>query len=101
LTIELVWQSLKDQPLKYINFVHILDSSKNIIGQADYEQDSARRLVSKGTIWHDIIKIPDQKLKGAKEIGIGVYIPPDKFLIADHGSRDWNNYRLIFKLDQK
>jgi hypothetical protein len=101
LTIELVWESLQDQPLKYINFVHILDSSKNITGQADYEQDSAQRLVSKGTIWHDIIKIPNHKLNAAKEIGIGVYIPPDKFLIADHGLRDWNNYRLIFKLDQK
>ena len=101
LTIELVWQSLKDQPLKYINFVHILDSSKNIIGQADYEQDSAQRIVSKGTTWHDIIKIPNHKLNAAQEMGIGVYIPPDKFLVADNGLRDWNNYRLIFKLDKK
>lgn len=104
LTIELVWQSLKEQPLKYTNFVHILDSSKNIIGQADYEQDAAKLVVPKGKIWHDVIKIPVDKLKGAKTIGLGLYIPkPDKTLIvltADRGVRDWDNQRLIFKLDK-
>ncbi|MEH2099534.1 MAG: hypothetical protein V7K76_07140 [Nostoc sp.] len=99
LTIELVWQSLKDQPLKYLNFVHILDASKNIIAQADYEQDSAKRVVNKGTLWHDIVKIKTSKLNGAKAIGLGIYLPPSTLLVTDHGPSDWNKNRLLLNLD--
>jgi len=100
LTIELVWQSLKDQPLKYLNFVHILDASKNIIAQADYEQDNAKKVVNKGTIWHDVVKIPLEKLKGVQEIGLGLYMPNERPLTIDRGLRDWDNRRLIFNQDK-
>ena len=99
LTVELVWQSLKDQPLKYLNFVHILDASKNIIAQADYEQDTGKRIVNKGTLWHDIVKIQANKLNGAKAIGFGIYSPSSTFLVTDRGPSDWNKHRLLLNLD--
>ncbi|MHC0065207.1 hypothetical protein ACWATR_20300 [Nostoc sp. UIC 10890] len=99
LTIELVWQSLKDQPLKYLNFVHILDASKNIISQADYEQDDAKRMVNKGTLWHDTVKIKANQLNGAKAIGLGIYLPQSTLLVTDRGLSDWNKHRLLLNLD--
>ncbi len=99
LTIELVWQSLKDQPLKYFNFIHILDASQNIISQADYEQDDAKKMVTKGTIWHDTVKIKANQLNGAKAIGLGIYLPPSTLLITDRGPSDWNKHRLLLNLD--
>ncbi|ODG99011.1 hypothetical protein A4S05_06655 [Nostoc sp. KVJ20] len=99
LTIELVWQSLKDQPLKYFNFVHILDASQNIISQADYEQDDAKNMVTKGTIWHDTVKIKANQLNGAKAIGLGIYLPQSTLLVTDRGPSDWNKHRLLLNLD--
>lgn len=98
LTLDIVWKSAKDQQLKYTDFVHIVDGSGRILAQADYVQDAAKRIVAKGTIWHDVVKIPEAKLVDAEAVGLGVYLPPDEFLVADHGPRDWDGRRLLIKL---
>jgi hypothetical protein len=98
LKLNIVWKSLKEQPLRYINFVHLVDSAGMILAQADYIQDGAKRVVGKGTTWHDVVMIPKAKLIGAEAIGIGIYLPPDEFLIADQGPRDWNGRRLLIRV---
>lgn len=98
LRLDLVWESLKGQHLKYINFVHVVDSAGNILGNADYEQDAAKRFVSKGTIWHDSVLLPAEKLHDAAAIGFGVYLPPGTFFIIDHGPTDWDQSRLLMEI---
>jgi hypothetical protein len=98
LRLDIVWESLKEQRLKYVVFVHVVDAEGTILAQADYIQDDAKRIVAKGTTWHDVVRIPKAKLIGAEAIGIGIYLPPDEFLVADQGPRDWNGRRLLIRV---
>jgi hypothetical protein len=98
LRLDLIWESLKEQPLKYKTFVHILDSRKNILGQADYFQDREKRVVKKGTIWHDFLEFRAKDLRDAEAIGIGIYLSPDKLLMTDRGPTDWDKRRLVIRI---
>jgi len=100
LRIELVWESLKKQPLKYTNFIDIFDSQGNILSRTVYEQDPAKRVVNKGALWHDVEEISTRRLHGgkAKSIGLCIYLPPDGFLITDHEQTDRNGRRLLINL---
>lgn len=98
LRLDLIWESLEELPLKYKNFIHFVDEAGNILGQADYVQDRAKRVVKKGTLWHDSLEFPAKKLRGVKAIGIGIYLRLDKLLVIDHGPTDWNKRRLLVKI---
>jgi len=100
LTLELAWQSLQTQPLKYSVPVHLINDAGSILGQADYAQGGgAQDEVQAGTIWRDLITIPPAKLAGASAVGIGLLDPvSSNWLLADRGPRDWADRRLLLPL---
>ena len=104
LQMELFWQSLVEQPLKYFVFVHAIDQHGKILTQADYEQSpgarTAPRLAKAGEIWRDIVPLSGDQLKGAAGIAFGIWEPPGTFLTADRGERDWENRRLILRVPE-
>lgn len=100
LRIELIWESLKDQPLLYTNYVHLVDAEGNILTQADYPQEADKQFVNKGRLWHDVAKFPTEKLTGVKAIGLGIYILPSvKMLTVEHSSTDLDGQRLLVGLN--
>jgi hypothetical protein len=102
LRMELFWESLVEQPLKYLVFVHVIDPSGKILAQADYEQGpgarTSPRLAKAGEIWRDIVPLSADQLKGATGIGFGIWEPPGTFLAPDRGDRDWGGRRLILRV---
>ena len=99
LQMELFWESLAEQRLKYFVFVHLIDPSGKMLAQADYEQApgarTAPRLAKAGQIWRDKVQLSADQLKGATGIAFGIWEPPGTFLPPDRGDRDWDNRRLI------
>lgn len=78
--MELFWQSLAEQPLKYVVFVHLIDQSGKTLGQADYNQynqvPSGRalpRMPKTGETWRDVVELSSDKLEGLT--GIAIWIP--------------------------
>jgi hypothetical protein len=104
LQMELFWESLAEQPLKYFVFVHLIDQSGKMLGQADYEQApaarTAPRLAKAGEFWRDSVQLSAAQLKGATGIAFGIWEPPGTFLPPDRGDRDWDNRRLILPVPQ-
>jgi peptidoglycan/LPS O-acetylase OafA/YrhL len=100
LTLELIWQSLQTQSLKYSIPVHLVNDAGTIVGQADYGQGGgAQDEVKAGTIWRDLVSIPPAKLAGATAIAIGLLDPVStNWLLADRGLRDWGDRRLLLPL---
>jgi hypothetical protein len=98
LQLEVVWESLKNQKLDSINFVHVLDDKRNIISQFDYRFDDSTTQFNKGDIWHKIIEIPAEKLRSSPEIGLGIIRPPSDTYPASSGPRDWDGHRLIVRI---
>jgi len=102
LRMELDWQSLSEQPLKYFVFVHLIDQSGRIVAQADHEQapraGEAAFVAKAGENWRDVIQLSRSQLKGVTRIALGIWEPPATFLTADRGDRDWDNRRLILLL---
>lgn len=96
--LDLIRESLKEQPLKYRTSVHIVDQAGNILGRAEYMQDRVKRDVRKSTIWHDFLEFPAKQLPGASAIGIGIYLSLDRLLMTDRAPTDWNKCRLLIKL---
>jgi hypothetical protein len=99
LQMELFWESLVEQPLKYFVFVHLIDQHGKLLAQADYEQSpgarTAPRLAKAGEIWRDIVPLSGDQLRGATGIAFGIWEPPGTFLAPDRGDRDWDSRRLI------
>jgi len=99
LQMELFWESLGEQPLKYFVFVHLIDRSGKTLAQADYEQGPGARtaphLAKAGELWRDIVPLSKDQLKGATGIAFGIWEPPETFLLPDRGERDWDGRRLI------
>jgi hypothetical protein len=102
LQMELFWESLAEQPLKYFVFVHLIDPSGKMLAQADYEQApgarTAPRLAKAGEIWRDVVPLSGDQLRGVTGIAFGIWEPPGAFLIPDHGERDWDNRRLVLRV---
>jgi hypothetical protein len=102
LQMELFWESLAEQPLKYLVFVHLIDQNGKILAQADYEQapgaSTAPRLAKAGEIWRDIVPLSRDQLKGATGIAFGIWEPHVVFLNPDRGERDFDNRRLILRV---
>ncbi len=103
--MELLWQSLMDQPLKYTVFVHFMDQSGKIIAQGDHEQvEGARRsarAAKAGENWRDVVHLSRNQLKGVTSIGVGIYEPAGTFLKPDRGDRDWDNRRLNIPIPEE
>ncbi len=101
-SLELYWQSVAEQPLKYFIFVHLIDQSGKMLRQADYEQSpgarAAPRIAHAGEIWRDLIELSHDQLQDVTGVGVGIFEPPATFLMADKGDRDWENRRLVFPL---
>jgi hypothetical protein len=99
LQMELLWESLAEQPLKYFVFVHLIDPNGKMLAQADYEQSpsarAAPRIAKAGEVWRDRVQLSADQLKGVTGIAFGLWEPPRTFLIPDRGNRDWDNRRLI------
>ncbi|MGB7759996.1 MAG: hypothetical protein WBL61_09215 [Bryobacteraceae bacterium] len=104
LQVELFWESLAEQPLKYFVFVHLVDPSGKMLTQADYEQSpgarTAPRLAKAGEVWRDSVQLSADQLKGVTGIAFGIWEPPGTFLPPDRGDRDWDNRRLILPVPQ-
>lgn len=104
LQMELFWESLAEQPLKYFVFVHLIDPSGKILAQRDYEQAPGARstphTAKAGETWHDTVQLSGNQLKGASGIALGIWDPPQTILTPDRGRRDWDNRRLILPVPQ-
>jgi hypothetical protein len=102
LKMDLFWESLVEQPLKYFIFVHLIDRTGKILAQADYEQGpgarTTPRLAKAGEIWRDTVPLSPEQLKGVDGIAFGIWEPPGTFLAPDRGDRDWDGRRLILDL---
>ncbi len=98
LVIDIVWQSSKTQSLDYINAVHVINSAGEIKSQQDYYQSNRKETVEEGTMWHDTITLPADKVKGMDAVGLCIYRPNQEPLKTDHGPSDWDHHRLLIKL---
>lgn len=96
--LQFVWRSLKKQNLEHLVVVHAVDAKGTIVGQADYKQSKDRSEVPADAVWRDTVVFPYEKLGGAANIGIGLMGDGQKWLLADHGPRDWDARRLLFPL---
>jgi hypothetical protein len=103
--MELDWQSLAEQPLKYSVFVHLLDPTGKMIAQADHEQApgalTAPRVVKAGENWRSSVQLSRKQLMGVTKIGVGIWEAPGTFFLADRGDRDWDNRRLILPVPKE
>ena len=99
LQMQLFWENLVEQPLKYFVFVHLIDQGGKMLAQADYEQSpgarTAPRMTKAGEVWRDSVQLSAAQLKGVTGIAFGIWEPPGTFLPPDRGYRDWDNRRLI------
>jgi hypothetical protein len=97
--MQLDWQTLEGQPLKYLVFVHLIDQSGKLLAQADHEQAAgaltAPHVAKAGENWRDVVQLSHDQLKGVTRIALGIWEPPKTFFTADKGDRDWDNRRLI------
>lgn len=100
--MQLIWESMNEQQLKYTVAVHVLDADGTILFQADYTQNRGHILVRDHAIWLEKTEIPLEKLSGAVFIGIVLYsTETKKTLSPDRGDRDWNNQRLLITLPEQ
>ena len=78
--------------------VHFVDDDGVIIGQADYQQDTAHTQVASGIVWRDVIRVPPALRGKVRTIALGLYQATSEPLIADRGPRDWNDHRLLIPI---
>lgn len=94
--IKIAWESLADQPVKYLNGIHLLGDSSDILAQADYPQPVNVNIEQNGTLWKDSIFISKEKLNGKeRRLAIVLYQKTGEILPINQGNRDWDNHRLL------
>jgi len=98
--LKLAWRSAREARLEYMVAVHFLDEAGNILAQSDFAQDARQALVTSGAVWVDRVSIPAEKLKGARQVGIALYIAGRGVESVDRGPRDWDGHRLLLTLDK-
>lgn len=98
LRVDFVWRSLECQALSYVVFLHILDGEGTMMANADYRQSAGKCAGPEGMMWHDVVHVSRDKLKGAEALGMGLYRPPGDFLPARGGKTDWDGKRLLLPL---
>jgi peptidoglycan/LPS O-acetylase OafA/YrhL len=100
LRVELAWRSLTTQRLQYYNVIQLRDIAGNVIGRADYPQDQAQNDVLAGVLWHDIVTIPPEKLKGASTLALGLFQPPSSWLLTSNSSPGQNRQWVVIPLPE-
>jgi len=101
LVLDLFWKSLDEARLDGIVFLHMVNAEGVILAQGDYGQDPGKRAVRKDACWRDRVRVPENNLKGAAALALGIYKPPDLFLLPDGGRTDWGGKRLLVPLERK
>ena len=103
LHIKLAWESKADQNLVFTVAIHLIDANGKILSQADYKQSRTNIGVKSGDIWLDTIFIPVDRIdKSVTGLAIAFYEDAkDPLLLIDRGTRDWDDHRLIIRIDNK
>ena len=57
-TVQLVWKSLKKQPLSYSVAIHLINKQGNTLHYFDYLQNNGQTVVNPGDTWLDEVRIP-------------------------------------------
>ena len=96
--LKLAWRCVHEARLEYIVAVHLLDETRKILAQSDFAQDIAQARVIPGAVWVDRVSVPAEKLKGAQQLGIALYITRLDVEPIDRGPRDWDGHRLLLPL---
>jgi hypothetical protein len=96
--LKLAWRSAREARLEYMVAVHFVDEAGKILAQSDFAQDARQARVTPGAVWVDRVSIPAEKLKGARQVGIALYITGRGVESVDRGPRDWNGHRLLLPL---
>jgi hypothetical protein len=94
LEMELLWEDLGAAPANWWVFVHVLDADGEIVFQADYPL----RMLRPGLPWRSVVVWPNEQLRGANRVGIGIYQPGGRILKVGGGERDGNDTRLLIDL---
>jgi hypothetical protein len=96
--LKLAWRSAREARLEYMVAVHFVDEAGKILAQSDFAQDARQARVTPGAVWVDRVSIPAEKLKGARQVGIALYLTGRGVESVDRGPRDWNGHRLLLPL---
>jgi peptidoglycan/LPS O-acetylase OafA/YrhL len=97
--LQLIWESMNKQRLRYRVAIHVLDADGRIMFLADYPQNRGHIMVRDHLIWLEETEIPLNELSGATGIGIALFsTETQEFLSPDRGDRDWDNQRLLIML---
>lgn len=96
LLLETAWKSLRKQRRDCLVPVHLTDKEGKILAQADYRQ--AEGEFPEGAFWKEAVTIPYASFAGVEAIGIGLIEGADKWLVADRGTRDMEDSRLLLPL---
>lgn len=94
LEMELLWENLGSTTADWWVFVHVLDTDGKVVFQADHPL----RALRPGGLWRSAVVWPNEQLRGAKRVGIGIYQPGGRVLKADGGERDGNDPRVLLDL---
>ena len=93
--LKLAWRCVREARLEYMVAVHFVDEAGNILAQSDFAQDVEQSRVLPGAVWVDQVSVPAEKLKGAQQVGIALYITGRRIESVDRGPRDWDGHRLL------
>ena len=92
--MELLWEDLGAAPANWWVFVHVLERDGKVVFQADYPL----RALRPGLRWRNKMMWPNEQLREAKRVGIGIYQLGGSRLKADGGDRDGNDTRVLIEL---
>lgn len=98
LQVDLVWQSLRAQPLKYIHAVHFVGEDGKLLGGLDHPQDANAARIKAGDTWLETLAISNEQLVGMHAVGLGIYEPGHSLLPVGAGERDWGGGRLLMSI---
>lgn len=98
LQVDLVWQSLRAQPLKYIHAVHFVGEEGKLLGGMDHQQEVNGARVKAGDTWLETLTITNEQLAGVRALGFGIYEPGHSLLPVSVGERDWGGGRLLMHI---
>ena len=99
LEVQLVWKSLKRQPLDYnVRLIMLAKADGEILGRQAYRQDINNAVVDEGTVWVESHTIPYARVRNATMMGI-ILNKEDDSLLPNRGLRDNSKRRLIVPLE--
>lgn len=97
MTIHFWWEPLQVSHTDLWSFFfHVLDEQGRIISMKELMVRNRPPVFQDQRIRLDIVTFPDQIVEKAQTFGVGVHRPrANTLLIADKGTRDWDNKRVI------